>query len=215
MGKVLKIQTISPITIGAFRLTSSSLSVTGHPSFGEYQGIGDFIQRAHKASGLWLADWIAYGDSRSEWAEQIEAVLGIEEYAEATVRQYRYIAKRFPPSTRIDAVPFGHHAAVVELEPDDQHALLIQARDHGWTQSELRREKHALTRRLVLEGQADTMHTVDLTVRVSLEAGTPYAAETEAWDLVKRAITGVVPHAHVIAAKAQPHVGSTKVKKRA
>ena len=35
---------MQPIVIGAFALTENGLEVNGNPSFGEYEGAGDFIK---------------------------------------------------------------------------------------------------------------------------------------------------------------------------
>ena len=45
----MKIPKVQPIKIGGFELTATGMNVKGRPSFEEYQGAGDFIQRAHRA----------------------------------------------------------------------------------------------------------------------------------------------------------------------
>ena len=60
-----------PIQIGHFCLTSTGMTVTGRPTFAEYERVGDFIKRAHQASGFWLADWLRFGESRQDWQERL------------------------------------------------------------------------------------------------------------------------------------------------
>ena len=145
---------MQPIVIGAFALTENGLEVNGNPSFGEYEGAGDFIKRAHKASGWWLADWIVYGESREDWKEQIDALIDVEALTEQSVRQYRYIAKSVPKARRLKGVPFGHHAEVASLSADEQCEWLARAKTEGWTAHELRKHIRAQKRTKVIEGQA-------------------------------------------------------------
>lgn len=157
MAKVLtrrKAVNIEPIQIGCFTLAGTGLMVQGHPTFDEFAGVGDFVQRAHKAAGWWLADWIAYGEARAEWKDRFDALMGVDQLTEQTVRQYRYIAKSIPPSNRIDGVGFGHHAVVASLPVTEQAHWLETAKIEGWSQRELRRELRASQRRQRLEGQA-------------------------------------------------------------
>ena len=81
-----------------------------------------------------------------------------------------------------------------------------EARDEHWTVRELEQAIRRAATERVVEGQAETMYSVDVTVRVAVEATSTYEAEDQAWGLVKTAITPV-PHAHVIASHSQPTVG--------
>lgn len=151
---VVKHIPLEPIVIGPFKLTETGMEVQGRPSFSEYQGIGDFISRAHKCSGWWVADWLAYGESRSDWKEQLSAVLDVTQYAEQTVRNHKYIGENIAPSRRREDVSFSVHSEVASLAPKEQEKWLERAADHGWTQRELRSEIRAAARVKVISGQA-------------------------------------------------------------
>ena len=143
-----------PIVIGLFTLTENGLEVDGRPTFGQYAGVGDFIHRAQKASGWWLADWIVYGEGREDWKKQVEALIDFEVLTEASVKQYRYVAKAVPKSRRLKGVPFGHHTVVASLPPDQQREWLRRSKTEGWTQQELRKNLRAHQRTKIIEGQA-------------------------------------------------------------
>lgn len=145
---------MQPITIGPYRLTNTGLEVHGRPSLSEHQACGDFIERVEKASAWWAADWIAYGESRADWAEAIDALVDIDKFSEATVNQYRYVAKNVPPSRRLEGVSFSVHSEVASLDARDQGAWLEKARLNGWTQREIRSEIRAAKRTKVIDGQA-------------------------------------------------------------
>ena len=194
---------VEPITIGGFTLTAIGLEVRGTPTFGDYQGVGDFIQRVHKHSGFWLADWIVYGDSRPEWKEQIDAEMGVDQLTDQTVQEYRYVATHVPLSSRLDGISFAHHQEVAKLSPDDQQAWLAKAKQGGWTKRDLRDAIKTEARSRTIEGRADTMHSIEVSVLLDIEGATPYAAEQTAWDAVKGAVASL-RIARVIAAHARP-----------
>lgn len=147
---------LRPIEIGHYTLTENGLDVDGKPTLEEHQGVGDFIRRAVKASGWWLADWINYGETREDWRKHLEAMVDAELVNEGTAKQYKRIVEKFPKKERVEGVAFGHHAVVarMELEPAQRKALLERAKLEGWTQQELRQEAHAIKRAAVIEGQA-------------------------------------------------------------
>lgn len=150
---ITRIPEVKPIVIGRFTLTATGLEVTGRPSFEEYQGVGDFIKRAHQASGWWLADWLRYGDTRAEWQERIDAALGETGLSEKTLKNVRAIGS-IDKSRRRESVEFGLHAEVAAMDPDDQTRWLDLAESEGWTRRELRLSIHAAARRAVINGQA-------------------------------------------------------------
>ncbi len=190
---------VEPITIGSFTLTKTGLVVKGSPTFAEYSGVGDFIERTVKASAWWAADWVAYGESREDWKDKIAQLVDSEMFTESTLKQYRYVAQNVPPSRRLEGVSFSVHSEVARLDAKEQRVWLERAKEAQWTQSEIRAEIRAAARTKIISGQAPTMHTVDVTVRLTVEAAAPWAAQEAAWGLVKAAVAAV-PHAHVIGA---------------
>jgi hypothetical protein len=210
LGKLSPFVEIRPIELpGGITLGKKGLEVRGFPSFEQYQAAGAFIQRAHKLSGWWLADWIVYGDSRPDWKDEIDQATGIDELQPQTVRQYRMLAKKFPMSNRIDGAEFGHHAAVAHLEPTVRETLLRQAATEGWTVREL---GHAIKQldRATVKGQAAEVFDIEVGVLVSIEGVTAGAAERAAWDALKPILKDVNSppwlKATVIAAHARPKV---------
>ena len=154
MANLAKIPEVQPIKIGGFELTATGMTVKGQPSFEDYQGVGDFIQRAHQASGWWLVEWIAYGESRPDWADRLSQEIDAGTVNENTVRQYRYVGQHVPPSNRIDGVPFALHVEVASLPADQQVPWLEKAKGEGWSTRELRMEIRASQRAKVISGQA-------------------------------------------------------------
>ena len=144
---------VEPITIGHYTLTATGLTVKGKPSFEAHQGVGDFIQNAHKASGFWLADWLRYGESRTDWQDRLDQVVESTGMSEKTVKNIRSVG-RIEASRRRDDVPFALHETVSGLPPAEQSEWLEKAAEQGWDQRELRLEIRASRRRRIIEGQA-------------------------------------------------------------
>lgn len=150
---LVKIPEVKPITIGCFQLTATGLEIHGRPTFEEYQGVGDFIQRAHQASGWWLADWLRYGESRTDWNERLSQAVQTTGLSEKRLKNVRAIGA-IPPSRRRDKVEFELHGAVAGMEDSEQEHWLERTETEGWTLHELRMEIRAAKRRAVIEGQA-------------------------------------------------------------
>lgn len=148
-----RIPNLKPITIGCFTLTTTGMEVHGRPSFGEYEGVGDFIQRANQASGFWLADWLRYGESRADWKERLDQAIESTGKSEKTLKNIRAVGT-IEPSRRRDDVEFAHHAVVTSLSPSEQTHWLERSHAEGWTERELRMEIRAAKRSAVIEGQA-------------------------------------------------------------
>ncbi len=144
----------APICLGHFTLTATGMDVRGRPSFEEYEQVGEFVKRAHKRSGWWLAAWVAYPDTRSDWEERISQAHDVTGLSEKTLKNLRAIGRGIEPSRRRDDVEFAIHAEVVGLTPDEQSYWLAKVAEEGWDRRDLRLNIRASRRRKVLEGQA-------------------------------------------------------------
>jgi len=155
-GKLVTIPEEKPITIGCYTLTATGLDVKGSPTWGEHEGVGEFIKRAHKASGWWLADWLRYGEERAahdrKWKERLEAAEGATGLTRKTLANVRAIGAIEPSRRRAD-VEFGYHGEVAALPPAEQTQWLERVVVEGLDRNELRREIRVAKRTAVIEGQ--------------------------------------------------------------
>lgn len=150
---VTRIPDVQPTTIGCYTLHETGITVKGKPTIEQHESVGEFIQRAHRASGFWLADWLRYGDSREDWQERIDQVAHVAGLSEKRIKNIRAVGA-IEPSRRRDGVEFGLHEEVAGLKPTEQSHYLEEAESHGWDRRELRLNIRADRRRKVLEGQA-------------------------------------------------------------
>lgn len=143
-----------PLQIGLFTLTATGLEVRGRPSFAEWERVGEFIQRTHRASGFWLSDWLRYGEGRGDWDERLSQAVDVTGLSEKTLKNIRAVA-RIPLARRRAGVDFSVHLEIAQIAAaDEQDELLELADQEGWTVRDTRLNVRARRRRKIIEGQA-------------------------------------------------------------
>lgn len=194
----------TPVEVGGFKMGARSAEAVGRPTLRQWQTALEFVCATHEASPYWIGDLMAYSESRDDWREKLSQAMAVTQLAEQTLKNLGYISRRVETHERQIAPTPGHASEVASLERPDQTKWLTKARDEGWTVRELRGEiKHA-ARRTVLEGEAEGIWTVEVSVRVTLEAGNPHTAEDRARTAVKLALANRSPDA-------KPQIASAKV----
>jgi hypothetical protein len=93
------------------------------------------------SSGWWLGDWLLYGEINfpDRYKRAVEET-GLDYQ---TLRNYAWVARRFPPSRRRDKLSLAHHAEVAAVVDDEQDRLLAQAEQLRWSRNRLRAEMKA------------------------------------------------------------------------
>lgn len=110
------------------------------PKF-SYEGwlaIGTQLSCLASSSAWCLGDWLTYGENAfsGRYREAIEQT----SLDYQTLRNYAWVAKKFPMSRRRDALSFGHHTEVAALPEPEQDYWLRKAEELGWSCKQLRRE---------------------------------------------------------------------------
>jgi hypothetical protein len=100
--------------------------------------IGEQIGLIGNSSAWWLGDWIVYGQKRfpNRYRQAIEKT----SLDYQTLRNYAWVARRFPMSRRRDTLSFQHHAAVAALAESEQDLWLDRAAVFAWSLQELRKQ---------------------------------------------------------------------------
>lgn len=181
-------------SIGCFAFDGTGVQVHGRPTFQETQGAFDFVTRAHKHSGFWLADMILYIESREDFGDRRDELISAETgLGEQSVNVYRSIGKSVPPSNRVQGVGFGHHAVVAKLDGAEQVEWLQRSKVEGWTRQELQSEIRAANRIKLINGRAEGIYDIEVVLHVAIEATSVSKAETHAKDAVGRLLKVVPP----------------------
>jgi hypothetical protein len=117
--------------------TTSRLRLEDDLTFENWLGIGRRLSRITNASPWWLGDWLIYG--RRAYGERYKAALDVTDLDYQTLRNYAWVARKFPVSRRRDRLSFQHHAEVASLAEPEQDLWLKRADGAQWSKTELRR----------------------------------------------------------------------------
>jgi hypothetical protein len=122
---------------GSLAGTPSRLQLENDMTFESWLVIGRRLSRITNASPWWLGDWLIYG--RAAYGERYKAALDVTALDYQTLRNYAWVARKFPVSRRRDRLSFQHHAEVASLPEPEQDLWLKRADSAQWSKSELRR----------------------------------------------------------------------------
>jgi hypothetical protein len=120
-------------------------------SFDEWELAGRRLSGIVDSSCWWLGDWLVYGkDQYSDRYQRGIAAVGLQYQ---TLRNYAWVARRFPLNRRRAGLTFQHHSELASLLPEQQDKWLDRAEQENWTTKQLRSALR-LARRRAVPGQA-------------------------------------------------------------
>ena len=172
---------------GGFRFRGRSVEIVGRPTIKGFQDALGLASEMHESSPYWIGALVSYGEDREDWKQKIDQAMGVTKLARHTLLNLAALYRNSTEETRALAPSPGHLDVVTKLPPAEQRKWLDQARREELTVRELRRGIRRTS--LIIEGRAPTMHTVDVTIRLSVEAENSYAAEQYARDRVTQALS--------------------------
>jgi hypothetical protein len=111
-------------------------------AFDVWRSTGVCLCELTSASAWWLGDWLVYGERT--YGKRYEEALRLLPLSYQTMRNYAWVARRFPASRRRDTLSFQHHAEVAALPEADRDLWLQRAERMRWTRKELRRQRAAV-----------------------------------------------------------------------
>ena len=126
-----------------------------------WKEIGTELSVLWDSSTWWQGDWLVYGQDR--YPDRYQRALEESGLDYQTLRNYAWVARRFPPERRRAGLSMQHHAEVASLPEEEQDRWLDRAEKEKWSRNRLRRalqEHEAGGRRQV----AASDHTVALRV---------------------------------------------------
>jgi hypothetical protein len=83
-----------------------------------------------------------YNFANDAFGESATQLLPDPKKTPKTLATWCYVARQFPPETRIYDLSWSHYSEVASLEPDRRDELLRTAELEEWTTSELRKMIH-------------------------------------------------------------------------
>jgi len=121
---------------GKGEITQSALILKPGITFEQWQAMGENLGAIAKSVMFWIGDWINYGESA--FGEKYAQAMDITGYSYRTVKQAKYIAKKFPPEERDERLTFTHYTAVAGEPPEKARQLLNEAIEQDLTVEELK-----------------------------------------------------------------------------
>ena len=104
----------------------------------DYERLGSMLGQMNRACSWWVGDLIVYGEELfGHYHAQVEEVIGL---APQTIANRASVARHIPPSKRRASLPFGVHAEVAYLSPEERDRWLDRAELGAWTRAKLRHE---------------------------------------------------------------------------
>lgn len=119
-----------------YRLEETGVEFFGEPpTFDEFQDTVLFWVKLNRLTTWVIADLARYGERvYGETYDQIQAVTGL---SKGRIMNIVSVANKIPPKER-RTLPFGHHATVAYMEPDQREQWLDEAESNDYTREELR-----------------------------------------------------------------------------
>jgi hypothetical protein len=106
-------------------------------SFEAWVLAGRRISQISNAASWGLGDWLLFGERA--YGRRYKAALEVTGFDYQTLRNYAWVARRYPPARRRLGVSFQHHAELAALPEPQQELWLERAERLGWSRNELRR----------------------------------------------------------------------------
>lgn len=114
-----------------------SLTLPEEISLDDWKDIGEQISVISDSSSWWLGDWLIYGQDR--YPDRYHRAIADTALDYQTLRNYAWIARKFPPARRRESLSLQHHAEVAALPEHEQEVWLTRAQEFAWSRNVLRR----------------------------------------------------------------------------
>lgn len=130
-----------PAAAAPLRTDRTSLRLPARLHIDEWLNIGQTLITTADSAAWWLGDWLVYGQDR--FPERYRHAIDGSRLDYQTLRNYAWIARKFPPGRRRSGLSMQHHAEVASMSPALQDVWLDRAGAAGWSRNELRRRIRA------------------------------------------------------------------------
>jgi hypothetical protein len=124
---------------GSGRIAADGLELREGIDFDTWNEVGHWLLAISNASAWCLGDWLVYG--QRAFGERYRTALAATGLDYQTLRNYAWVARRFPHARRHKKVSFQHHAEVAALPEPAQELWLQRAERLRWSRNELRRQR--------------------------------------------------------------------------
>jgi hypothetical protein len=104
----------------------------------DWRHVGHQILLIADSSAWWIGDWLVFG--QKNYPERYRHAMQETSLDYQTLKNYAWVARRFPLSSRRAALSFQHHIEVAAVPVPERDVWLDRAQHFGWSRNELRRQ---------------------------------------------------------------------------
>jgi len=125
-----------PATRSQVTTTKVGLTLPAGLSYEQWEHTGRQLAGVLSSSSWWLGDWLLFG--REHYSDRYERAAQASELQYQTLRNYAWVAGRYPVCRRRPELSFQHHAEIAALAVEEQERWLQLAQAQGWSVRRLR-----------------------------------------------------------------------------
>lgn len=119
-------------------LTGTSLQISSDLTYERWVHVGCQLSGVVDSSSWWLGDWLVFG--KRQYGDRYQRAIRAAGLRYQTLRNYAWVARRFPVPDRRARLSFQHHAEVASLPVPLREWWLDRAESESWTTKQLRRQ---------------------------------------------------------------------------
>jgi hypothetical protein len=151
------------------RITGTFLEFDATISEDAWEGMLRLVAQYGSASQWWIGDALVHGEIfHREGEKEYQRAIAVTGFAEATLKQFKHVASRFPKERRRASLPWSHHLEVASLSREAQETWLIRAEAERMTRQELRDALAGLAGQTV-NGHGDGLALVPFSLKTDEE----------------------------------------------
>jgi hypothetical protein len=136
-----------------------------------WERVGHQLSGVIDSSCWWLGDWLIFG--KRHFSDGYQQAIRAAGLSYQTLRNYAWVARRFPVANRRSELTFQHHAEVASLPPEVRQHWLDLAVEGKWSTKQLRTRIKA---KAVAEGPAGGSGAADPRIDIPQEHVTVWNA---------------------------------------
>lgn len=119
--------------------TNVSLDLPSYLPFAEWEKVARRLQQAHRSILWWVGDCLLYGE-RHYGEDYAQAYLERLGYTQSVLENARWVASRYPLSTRVEPLSWTHYREAASLPDGERADVLREANERNWSSRELHEE---------------------------------------------------------------------------
>jgi hypothetical protein len=116
--------------------TKVALQLSTELPYEEWERAGRQLAGVQSSSSWWIGDWLNHG--KEHYSDRYLKGVHAAGLKYQTLRNYAWVASRYPAARRQPELSFQHHAELASSTVDQQEFWLRTARRNGWTVKQLR-----------------------------------------------------------------------------